>query len=105
MAPFAPGLNNSGCQTANLLQETLEEEEATDQALTELATSVINLEAEQEEEEGGTAQSQQGAVRTFINSVRPQDLVTSPQKMLEEQTRSFDVQEAHTPKLVTRRPR
>ncbi len=36
---------------ANLLQQTLEEEEATDQALTELATSVVNLEAEQEEEE------------------------------------------------------
>ncbi|TAI60805.1 ferritin-like domain-containing protein [Bradyrhizobium sp. Leo170] len=31
-----------------LLQATLEEEEATDHALTELATSVINLEAEQE---------------------------------------------------------
>ena len=36
---------------ASLLQETLDEEEATDQALTELATSVINLEAEQQEEE------------------------------------------------------
>jgi ferritin-like metal-binding protein YciE len=34
---------------AKLLQATLEKEEATDQALTELATSVINLEAEQEE--------------------------------------------------------
>jgi ferritin-like metal-binding protein YciE len=33
---------------ANLLQQTLDEEEATDQALTELATSVINLEAEEE---------------------------------------------------------
>jgi ferritin-like metal-binding protein YciE len=36
---------------ASLLQETLDEEEATDQALTELATSVINLEAEQEQAE------------------------------------------------------
>lgn len=35
---------------AELLQATLEEEEATDHTLTELATSVINLEAEQEEE-------------------------------------------------------
>lgn len=33
---------------ARLLQETLDEEEATDRALTELATSVINLEAEEE---------------------------------------------------------
>jgi ferritin-like metal-binding protein YciE len=33
---------------ARLLQETLNEEEATDHALTELATSVINLEAEHE---------------------------------------------------------
>ncbi|OAF13019.1 hypothetical protein AYJ54_45615 [Bradyrhizobium centrolobii] len=33
---------------ARLLQETLNEEEATDHALTELATSVINLEAEGE---------------------------------------------------------
>jgi ferritin-like metal-binding protein YciE len=36
---------------AGLLQETLDEEEATDKTLTELATSVINLEAEQEETE------------------------------------------------------
>ncbi|NOJ47598.1 YciE/YciF ferroxidase family protein [Bradyrhizobium archetypum] len=36
---------------AELLQETLNEEEATDQALTELATSVANLEAEKGEEE------------------------------------------------------
>jgi ferritin-like metal-binding protein YciE len=36
---------------AELLQATLSEEEATDQALTALATSVINLEAEQEEAE------------------------------------------------------
>jgi ferritin-like metal-binding protein YciE len=36
---------------AELLQETLHEEEATDQTLTELATSVINLEAEQDETE------------------------------------------------------
>jgi ferritin-like metal-binding protein YciE len=35
---------------AKLLQATLEEEEATDHALTELATSVINLEAEQDED-------------------------------------------------------
>jgi ferritin-like metal-binding protein YciE len=35
---------------AKLLQDTLEEEEATDHRLTELATSVINLEAEEEEE-------------------------------------------------------
>ncbi|MCA1451935.1 ferritin-like domain-containing protein [Bradyrhizobium sp. BRP22] len=34
---------------AKLLQATLEEEEATDHTLTELATSVINLEAEQDE--------------------------------------------------------
>ena len=33
---------------ARLLQETLDEEEATDHTLTELATSVINLEAEEE---------------------------------------------------------
>ena len=33
---------------ARLLQETLDEEEATDRTLTELATSVINLEAEEE---------------------------------------------------------
>jgi ferritin-like metal-binding protein YciE len=36
---------------ASLLQETLDEEEATDQALTDLATSVINLEAEEEQAE------------------------------------------------------
>jgi ferritin-like metal-binding protein YciE len=36
---------------AKLLQATLEEEEATDQTLSELATSVINLEAEQQDEE------------------------------------------------------
>ncbi|MFL6790653.1 MAG: ferritin-like domain-containing protein [Bradyrhizobium sp.] len=36
---------------AKLLQETLEEEEATDKTLTELATSVINLKAEEQEEE------------------------------------------------------
>lgn len=36
---------------ANLLQQTLDEEEATDHALTELATSVANLEAEEGEEE------------------------------------------------------
>ena len=36
---------------ARLLQKTLDEEEATDQTLTELATSVINLEAEQEDED------------------------------------------------------
>ena len=36
---------------ASLLQETLDEEEATDKTLTELATSVINLEAEQEQAE------------------------------------------------------
>jgi ferritin-like metal-binding protein YciE len=35
---------------ARLLQETLDEEEATDQTLTKLATSVINLEAEDERE-------------------------------------------------------
>ena len=34
-----------------LLEQTLEEEKATDQALTELATSVVNLEAEGEEED------------------------------------------------------
>jgi ferritin-like metal-binding protein YciE len=33
------------------LEQTLEEEKATDQALTELATSVVNLEAEEEEED------------------------------------------------------
>ncbi len=33
-------------EAASLLQETLEEEEATDEALTELATSVVNQEAE-----------------------------------------------------------
>ncbi|WFU43426.1 DUF892 family protein [Bradyrhizobium sp. CB82] len=33
---------------ARLLQETLDEEEATDRTLTELATSVINLEAEEQ---------------------------------------------------------
>ena len=33
---------------AELLQQTLDEEEATDHTLTELATSVINLEAEEE---------------------------------------------------------
>ena len=36
---------------ANLLQQTLDEEEATDHTLTELATSVANLEAEEDEEE------------------------------------------------------
>ena len=36
---------------ANLLQQTLDEEEATDHTLTELATSVANLEAEEEEAE------------------------------------------------------
>jgi ferritin-like metal-binding protein YciE len=34
---------------ASLLQETLDEEEATDKTLTKLAISVINLEAEQEQ--------------------------------------------------------
>jgi ferritin-like metal-binding protein YciE len=38
-------------EAAELLQATLEEEEATDRTLTELATSVINLEAEDEEEQ------------------------------------------------------
>lgn len=36
---------------ASLLQETLDEEEATDKTLSKLATSVINLEAEQEQAE------------------------------------------------------
>jgi ferritin-like metal-binding protein YciE len=36
---------------AKLLQATLVEEENTDRTLTKLATSVINLEAEQEEED------------------------------------------------------
>jgi ferritin-like metal-binding protein YciE len=36
---------------ADLLQQTLDEEEATDHLLTELATSVANLEAEEGEEE------------------------------------------------------
>ena len=36
---------------ASLLQETLDEEEATDKTLTKLATSIINLEAEQEQSE------------------------------------------------------
>jgi ferritin-like metal-binding protein YciE len=36
---------------ASLLQETLDEEEATDKTLTELATSVVNLEAEQDRAE------------------------------------------------------
>ncbi len=36
---------------ASLLQETLDEEEATDKTLTKLATSVINLEAEQDQAE------------------------------------------------------
>jgi ferritin-like metal-binding protein YciE len=36
---------------ARLLQATLDEEEATDQTLSKLATSVINLEAEREDEE------------------------------------------------------
>lgn len=36
---------------AELLQATLDEEEATDRALTELATSVINLEAEEDRRE------------------------------------------------------
>ncbi|WP_143197808.1 DUF892 family protein [Bradyrhizobium sp. AS23.2] len=35
-------------RAARLLQETLDAEEATDDALTELATSAINLEAEDE---------------------------------------------------------
>lgn len=38
------GMSNA----ASLLQETLREEEATDKALTGLATSVVNVEAEQE---------------------------------------------------------
>ena len=38
-------------EAAVLLQQTLDEEAATDKALTRLATSVINLEAEQPEEE------------------------------------------------------
>jgi ferritin-like metal-binding protein YciE len=37
-------------EAIGLLEQTLEEEKATDQALTELATSVVNLEAEEEEE-------------------------------------------------------
>ena len=36
---------------AELLAETLEEEKATDEALTELADTVINAEAEEEEAE------------------------------------------------------
>ena len=35
-------------ESVKLLQETLDEEEATDQALTELAESVVNQEAQQE---------------------------------------------------------
>jgi ferritin-like metal-binding protein YciE len=38
-------------EAIGLLEQTLEEEKATDQALTELATSVVNLEAEEEEED------------------------------------------------------
>jgi ferritin-like metal-binding protein YciE len=38
-------------EAAELLQTTLDEEEATDQTLTELATSVINLEAEEGQRE------------------------------------------------------
>jgi ferritin-like metal-binding protein YciE len=40
-------------KAADLLSETLEEEEATDQALTHLAESVINAEAEEDEEQAG----------------------------------------------------
>jgi ferritin-like metal-binding protein YciE len=40
-------------KAADLLSETLEEEEATDQALTHLAESVINPEAEEDQEEAG----------------------------------------------------
>jgi ferritin-like metal-binding protein YciE len=40
-------------KAADLLSETLEEEEATDQALTHLAESVINAEAEDDEEQAG----------------------------------------------------
>jgi ferritin-like metal-binding protein YciE len=38
-------------EAIGLLEQTLEEEKATDQALTKLATSVVNLEAEEEEED------------------------------------------------------
>ena len=38
-------------EIANLLQETLDEEKETDQLLTELAVSSVNIEAENEEEE------------------------------------------------------
>ncbi len=48
-ARCAPGPRNSVSTTrAKLLQETLDEEEATDQALTELAESVVNQEAQAE---------------------------------------------------------
>jgi ferritin-like metal-binding protein YciE len=45
---WAEGLGMS--EAAELLQATLDEEEATDQTLTKLATSVINLQAEQRRE-------------------------------------------------------
>jgi ferritin-like metal-binding protein YciE len=38
-------------EAIGLLEQTLEEEKATDQALTELATSIVNMEAEEEEED------------------------------------------------------
>ena len=45
-APLPHGLDGA----VRLLEQTIEEEKATDQALTELATSVVNLEAEEEED-------------------------------------------------------
>jgi ferritin-like metal-binding protein YciE len=38
-------------RAVRLLEQTLEEEKATDQALTELAESVVNMEAEADEDE------------------------------------------------------
>ena len=44
-------------EAADLLQETLDEEKATDEALTELAESEINIEAEAAGQNGGSTAS------------------------------------------------
>jgi len=68
---------------AELLQETLDEEEQTDRLLTELAESEINVEAEEEGEQGRTATrsrakqgSKRGASRNGGSSDEDEDMET-----------------------------
>jgi Domain of unknown function (DUF892) len=52
MSPSSPAGLMTTDKAVTLLSETLKEEEATDAALTELAESVINAEAQEEAEVG-----------------------------------------------------